>query len=235
MLARWPAPGRGKRRLAAAVGDDEAARLALAFLRDAARAVVTAELWRPVLFVEPSSAVVEAAARTGITEARAQGDGHIGLRMLDAARALEGEGHSPLLLVGADLPLLAPRHLHHALRALRRADVVFGPVEDGGYYLVGMHRVQPALFDDPSLSAVWGGPGVLDASERLARSLGLSTARIAPELDVDTAADLDRLLERLAALEPGDRPRHTAAALGFESARGAADGTEAGARSGGTP
>ena len=76
---------------------------------------------------------------------------------------------------------------------------------------------------------------MLDASERLARSLGLSTARIAPELDVDTAADLDRLRERLAAIEPGERPPHTAAALGFENARGVADGTEAGARSGGAP
>ena len=225
LLARWPAPGRGTRRLAAAVGDEEAARLALAFLRDAARAVAAAELWRAALFVEPGAAALgdagdEVRRLTGVADLRSQGGGHIGLRMLDAARTLEGEGHAPLILVGADVPTLAPRHLHHALRALRRADVVFGPAEDGGYYLLGMHRVHPALFDDPSLAEEWGGPGVLDASERLARSLGLSTGRIAPELDVDTAADLDRLRERLLALEPAQRPRHTAAALGLEGGRG---------------
>lgn len=227
LLARWPAPGRGKRRLAAALGDDEAARLALAFLRDAAHAVAAAELWRPVLFVEPAAVLDESGDErsassqsevhrlTGIAEVRAQGRGHIGLRMLDAARSLEGEGHAPLILVGADVPMLGPRHLHHALRALRRADVVFGPAEDGGYYLLGMHRVHPALFDDSSLAEAWGGPGVLEASERLAHSLGLSTGRIAPELDIDSAADLGRLRERLATLDPAERPSHTAAALGL--------------------
>ena len=199
LMSRAPEPGLTKSRLAAGIGDEAAARLAEAFLLDAAETVRAAEGWHPVLLVEPADAVGALAARTGIADVRPQGRGHIGLRMLAAMRSLAAGGYAPLILVGSDIPLLAPRHLRHALRVLRRADVVYGPAEDGGYYLVGMWKPRPALFDDPSLR--WGGAGVLAASERLARAAGLSSGRLPPEHDVDTLEDLGWLGARLTELE----------------------------------
>ena len=199
LMSRAPEPGLTKSRLAAGIGDEAAARLAEAFLLDAAETVRAAEGWHPVLLVEPADAVGALAARTGIADVRPQGRGHIGLRMLAAMRSLAAGGYAPLILVGSDIPLLAPRHLRHALRVLRRADVVYGPAEDGGYYLVGMWKPRPALFDDPSLR--WGGAGVLAASERLARAAGLSSGRLPPEHDVDTLEDLEWLGARLTELE----------------------------------
>ena len=213
LMTRAPTVGETKSRLAEAVGPEMAAGLAEAFLLDAVAAVRSAELWHAALFVEPAEAVAEMAALTGIEYARPQASGDIGLRMLAVASELEADGFAPVVIAGSDIPTLAPRHLHHALRALRRCDIVFGPAEDGGYYLVGMWRAWPAIFDDPDVG--WGGPHVLERSERLAHLAGLSTGRIAPERDIDTVEDLAWLREHLAELEArGEEvPRHTAAVL----------------------
>lgn len=213
LMTRAPEPGKTKSRLAEAVGAEAAARLAEAFLLDIAAAVRGAEAWHPALFVEPPDAAPEMAALTGIEDARPQGSGDIGRRMLAVAAALDGDGYTPVVIVGSDIPMLGTRNLHRALSALRRCDVVFGPAEDGGYYLVGAWRARPALFDDPGIE--WSGPDVLAASERLARRAGLSTARIAPERDIDRPEDLAWLRDRLAGLELRGEPvpQHTAALL----------------------
>ena len=211
LLTRAPQPGLAKTRLAAAIGDQAAARLAEAFLLDVA-SVVRGGGWRPTLFVEPGAAVSEVATLVGISDARPQAEGSIGRRMLAAATTLEGEGYAPVILVGSDIPTLRPSHLGEALSALERIDVVFGPAGDGGYFLVGMRRVAPAIFDDAAVP--WGRDGVLAAAERLAEREGLRTARISAEHDVDTPADLERLRARCAALaREGQAPAYTAAAL----------------------
>ena len=214
LMSRAPRAGETKRRLAEVVGAEAAARLARAFLLDAAAAVGSAEAWHAALFVEPSEAVAELAALTAIEDARPQAGGDIGERMLAVAAALEGDGFAPVLIVGSDIPTLDVGRLHEALRALEGRDVVFGPAEDGGYYLVGAWRAQPPLFASPPIA--WGGPAVLAASERLARAAGLSTARVTAERDIDTAEDLAWLRARLDAMQARGEPvpRETAAALG---------------------
>ena len=133
--------------------------------------------------------------------------------MLGAALDLERDGYSPLILVGSDLPLLSVGLIHHALRALRRADVVFSPAEDGGYSLVGMRRAYPAILDTREVQ--WSGPTVLADSLRLAEAAGLSHATIAPLDDVDTVDDLDTLRAEIKRLAAAGKPipRHTAAML----------------------
>lgn len=119
-----------------------------------------------------------------------QKDGDLGGRMADAlAAVLEGEEDGRALLMGSDLPLLTPSHLEEALAALDTADVVFGPSEDGGYFLVGMKQPQPRLFE-PGL---WGGSAVLAETLKLAEREGLRAAIISSLPDVDTLADLERV------------------------------------------
>ena len=212
-MSRAPEPGRTKSRLAASIGHEAAARLAEAMLLDAAAAVRAAAGWHPVLLVEPAAAAEQLAARTGLEDARAQGRGDIGRRMHESIEALAGDGFAPVALVGADIPMLTADHLEAARAALREADVVFGPAADGGYYLVAMWEPEPALFEDVSLE--WGGPRVLATSERVGQALGLRTARLTMERDIDTIEDLAWLRARLAAIEGSGEPvpRHTAEAL----------------------
>ena len=213
LMSRAPEPGRTKSRLAASIGHEAAARLAEAMLLDAAATVRAAEGWHPVLLVEPAAAADELAARTGLEDARAQARGDIGRRMHAAFDALAGDGFAPVAIVGADIPMLTAGHLAAARAALREADVVFGPAADGGYYLAAMWEPEPALFEDRSLE--WGGSRVLATSERVAQALGLRTARLTMERDIDTIEDLAWLRARLAALDGRGEPvpRHTAEAL----------------------
>jgi glycosyltransferase A (GT-A) superfamily protein (DUF2064 family) len=69
------------------------------------------------------------------------------------------------------------------------ADVVLGPSEDGGYYLVGMRRVVPELFRD----VAWGSAAVYAETVRRCTALGLRRTDLLSAFDVDTGADLVRL------------------------------------------
>ena len=94
--------------------------------------------------------------------------------------------HTWAILVGSDLPMLAPNHFKEAARALERADVVFGPALDGGYYLLGVRKPLRGLFDIRHS----GGESVLEKALRAARGLGHQTAIISTLPDADTIEDL---------------------------------------------
>src|SRR5262249_35390728 len=70
--------------------------------------------------------------------------------------------------------------------ALDDYDVVLGPAHDGGYYLMGLNRHRPALFED----IPWSTPSVLASTAERAGALGLSVHHLAPLRDVDTIEDL---------------------------------------------
>jgi hypothetical protein len=109
-------------------------------------------------------------------------------------------------MTDSDTPTLPTGLLERAvtLVASGEHDLVLGPSEDGGYYLIGLRRVHRDLFEDMP----WSTSAVLEETLRRARGLGLSGACLAGWYDVDTGADLERLV---AELEAGgeEGPRHT--------------------------
>lgn len=122
----------------------------------------------------------------------ADGPGDLGDRLASAsARVLEAHPE-PLLIVGTDMPLLRAADADAAWSALRSgADVVFGPALDGGYWLVGLVRPLPSLFE---LRESWGGPEVLERSLAIAGELNLRTELLDARSDLDEPADADALL-----------------------------------------
>lgn len=210
LFSRAPVAGQTKTRLAATIGPEAACRLHAHCLNDliavcAAFSAANGMASNPAaatgaavichLFLTPpgsetvfANAGVEVPASFRI---HAQQGEDLGARMAGAfAEVLGAAGPGArALLFGSDLPLLDGSHLEQALAALDGADVVLGPTEDGGYYLVGMKAPQPALFD----LAAWGGGEVLAATEERAREAGLATARIDTLPDLDTEADLARV------------------------------------------
>ena len=107
----------------------------------------------------------------------------------------------------ADSPHVGHAVLASAFEALITHDVVIGPSEDGGYYLVGATRSYPLLFDP----AVMGKGSACEALLARTVRLGLTAARVPARYDVDVPADLLRL-ERELAEDPRRAPR-TAAVL----------------------
>ncbi len=175
LFARYPEAGKAKTRLIPALGPEGAAEV---HRRLTERTVAT--LRRAGIAIELRF--------TGATEGEfgqwlgnsldyvEQGAGDLGKRMARAA------DNAPVILLGSDCPDLQVHHIEQAVEALVRGDIVIGPAEDGGYWLLGLPQSFPFLFSDMQ----WGTDKVL--AETLAR---LEADNIEPVL-LETLADCDR-------------------------------------------
>ena len=187
VMAKHPAPGQVKTRLAAVLGEERACALYRAFVLDLAERLarlpypVTWAYWPPDA---PFPALLPGRS------CRPQAGADLGERMASAVQAALAVGRSPVLVLGADVPHVPAEHLAEAAAALATgADVVLGPADDGGYCLIGLRRPAPSLF----AGVRWGTSGVLAATLERAATAGLRVVLLAPSFDVDDAADLQRL------------------------------------------
>lgn len=204
VMARAPGSERVKSRLHAALGVAPATLLYRCFLLDGLEAAAALPGVAPVLAYSPPRAVraMSALAPPGM-RLLAQPHGDLGARMSRLIERLHADGYGGALLIGSDLPTLPAAFVLEAARALGEgaADVILGPAEDGGYYLVGLAQPAPALFED----IAWSTGGVLEATLARARGLGLRERLLPTWYDVDTPADLDRLRRDLTHPGPGAR------------------------------
>jgi glycosyltransferase A (GT-A) superfamily protein (DUF2064 family) len=115
--------------------------------------------------------------------------------MADAIeRGLEA-GAARVCILGSDSPLLPREHLRRAIATLDQVEVVIGPAEDGGYWLIGARRAVPSLFT----GMAWGTPAVLATTQARLDALAISYALADPFWDVDEPTDLERLRRALRA------------------------------------
>jgi len=133
IFARRPAYGAGKRRLAAEVGEAVALRFQRASLHGLLRRLGWNRRWRTCVAITPDRARLAHQSLHHIP----QGKGHVGERLASVLRALP---MGPVVIIGSDAPQVLQSDVAAAFRALRRADAVFGPARDGGYWLVGLSR-----------------------------------------------------------------------------------------------
>ncbi len=119
----------------------------------------------------------------------AQPDGDLGQRLTGAFREAFGQGYFRVVIIGADCPDLLASHIEEAFSILRSQDLVIGPATDGGYYLIGLSRPEPALF----AAIPWGAGDVLEKTLEIAEQKGLSLAQLETLSDVDRPEDLQHL------------------------------------------
>ena len=191
VFAKAPVPGQVKTRLIPALGVEGATDLYCRLLR---RTLVTAALGcvgpTEVWTTEPGeSAFVETGHRMLGLQVHLQPEGDLGRRMCAAAQ--HGlRRFAAVIIVGIDCPTMLSGDLRAAHQALaERDEVVLGPAEDGGYWLLGLTRCDPALFEGVS----WGSSGVLEATRARLRALGWRWRELATRWDVDRPEDLARL------------------------------------------
>jgi glycosyltransferase A (GT-A) superfamily protein (DUF2064 family) len=99
----------------------------------------------------------------------------------------------------SDSPTLPHRYLSQAFDVLSDgADVVLGPCDDGGYYLIGMKKPMPRLLRDVQMST----PSVAAETIALAKEEGLSLVSLPMWYDVDDAVSLSRLRREIESLHP---------------------------------
>lgn len=126
--------------------------------------------------------------------------------MHQAMAALFAQGYRRVVLIGSDLPHLPAQTFRLGFESLRQgAEVVLGPSADGGYYLIGLTRPQPQLFDLPMST-----PEVLRQTLERVERLSLRLALLPGNFDIDTAADLEKLRAFLEG-SPATQARYTRA------------------------
>lgn len=118
-----------------------------------------------------------------------QRGGDLGERMANAFEDLFALGHDCAVLIGSDVPSLPEHHVHNAFQQLRAgADVVLGPSDDGGFYLIGLRNPQPGLF----VGIPWSTAHVFSMTCGRARALGLKLGLVERWYDVDDPETLRR-------------------------------------------
>lgn len=184
LFARAPRLGTVKRRLAAGIGARAALRFHVATLAATARAVGRDRRWRTLVSVTPLGARADwrSLLPRGMQRAGQPG-GDLGQRMERAMRPFP-----VVLLAGSDIPGLKASDIAAGFAALGRADAVFGPAEDGGYWLVGMGPRRPSR---PFAGVRWSGEHAL--ADTLRNFRGRRVAFLRSLRDVDTAEDLASL------------------------------------------
>ncbi len=204
VVAKRPFPGQTKTRLSPPLSPQDAANLYENFLRD------TLDIIRLVPEVQPIIAYLplgeEAYFRSLAPDFALlpqRGD-NLGARLDNALTHCLMDGYQKVVIMDSDSPTLPAAYLSQAFTALDRTDVVLGPCEDGGYYLIGLNRPTPRLLREVQMSTSHVIRDTLD----LAAEEGLTVTQLPLWYDVDTAVELERLQLELTSLSP-ERAVHT--------------------------
>jgi hypothetical protein len=188
-MSKLPQAGKVKTRLAAAIGEAEAADLYEAFLKDTLAIVrnrrdmdvllsFTPAAGRPYYeYLAPGAILLE------------QPSGNLGRRLSHAFDAAFGLGYKRVIVIGSDSPHLGTARLEQAFTLLSDRAGVIGPSTDGGYYLLGLDHPVPELFEDIHWSSVL----VYQQTLARAKKVGLPLRLLAFDFDVDTVEDLCKL------------------------------------------
>lgn len=115
-------------------------------------------------------------------------EGDLGVRMYHAFREVFSNGYQKSALVGVDIPDLSSHIILKAFELLNNSDVVFGPAQDGGYYLIGMKKPIHELFH----GILWSSEITLQRSMEKARDLGYTISLTEKLSDIDTIEDVKK-------------------------------------------
>jgi rSAM/selenodomain-associated transferase 1 len=190
VVAKKPVPGRTKTRLCPPLSPDAAADLYRCLLLDTLGLMQRLESTDHSLAYTPASACDYFArlSPNGFCLV-AQRGADLGERLSNALGQHFELGYRRVVIMNSDGPTLPLACLQEAFSGLDRADVTLGPGHDGGYYLIGMKRLYPELFEGID----WSTDQVVPQTLTACRRLGLTVHQLAEWYDVDVAADLERL------------------------------------------
>ncbi len=189
VFTRYPEPGITKTRLIPVLGKVGAANLhRLMAQRTIARS----------LFLQNSRQLSVEIHHTGGSQQQMQDwlgtdliyqnqiDGDLGARMAAAFQNSFDSGVDKVAIIGTDCPDLKAEVLAQAFDQLSDRDLVLGPAKDGGYYLIGLRRSIPELFEGIN----WGTSEVCACTRAIAQNLNLSIADLPTLADIDLPEDL---------------------------------------------
>lgn len=189
IFTRYPEAGTTKTRLIPALGAEQAARLQ----RQMTEHMITQtrsfrssqELSVEVQFSGGTASQMRDWLGKGLHYQK-QPDGDLGYRLIRAFYRGFRSGAERVVIIGSDCPELRAKHLTQAYERLQNQDLVLGPAQDGGYYLIGMTQTHRALFHNID----WGTERVFRQTVAIAKHHHLSLSYLETLQDVDRPEDL---------------------------------------------
>lgn len=193
IMAKAPVPDEVKTRLTPPLKPEEASYIYQNFLLDKIEQVKSIEARRFISYTpETSEAFFRSIMPSGfflISQAGAD----LGERLVNVSNGLFAQGAEKVVMLDSDTPNLPTDYIKEALSLLDDVDVVIGPCEDGGYYLIGIRSFMPELF----IGIPWSTSRVAELTIMKAQELGLTVSLLHGWYDVNTAIDLKRLKKDL--------------------------------------
>ena len=109
----------------------------------------------------------------------------LGIRMFESFADQLQQGHDKVLIIGSDCPLISEEIINSAFDSLEDNDIVIGPAEDGGYYLLGMKKANLTVFENID----WSTDLVFKQTIEIIKKLGLNYATLPMLPDIDYEED----------------------------------------------
>jgi rSAM/selenodomain-associated transferase 1 len=173
--------GTVKTRLAKTIGDFGAFEVYSELVKITEKATAQLDIDKRIYF---STAVVQSQWEGDFKTVQTGTD--LGERMHNAFKDGFKDGYKKIVLIGSDLPDINKTHIKKGIEALTENDVVFGPAEDGGYYLIGLSNIEDSIF----INKPWSQPNLLNETLQELQSLSISVGTLEPLNDIDTYEDL---------------------------------------------
>jgi rSAM/selenodomain-associated transferase 1 len=192
VFVKYPEPGKVKTRLARDIGKDKAARIYSVMAKTVVHNVSKSREYKTMIFFDPPE-------RKSGFESWLQNNGHnlfpqkgksLGEKMANAFSKAFSLGAEKVVIIGTDCVEISDEIISQVFDKLHKVDVVLGPAEDGGYYLLGLKEPIPEIFSDIH----WSTNLVLNQTLEKLVEKGLKFKLLKTLRDVDTAGDLNNEL-----------------------------------------
>lgn len=186
IFAKEPRKDSVKTRLSSHLTDDQRMNLYVKLLAGTIEKLRTIEGVNTFLCYSPENA--QEYFKQFSLEGFPQTEGDLGERMYRAVIRMLHEGYQKVVIVGVDIPDISPAIILHAFEKLNENDIVFGPAQDGGYYLVGLQLSIQEIFQNID----WSTDRTLQQSIDIGLQKGYSIALLEELSDIDTIEDITK-------------------------------------------
>lgn len=185
VFVRRPERGKVKTRLAATLGADGALAVYKHLLQHTLQITAALQVAKYVFYTDAVADKDE--WQTAGFVPMLQSNTDLGGRMHDAFETVFAKQHQQVVIIGSDCIELSTTVIQAAFDAMKNSDVIIGPANDGGYYLLGMKQLIPSLFTN----IAWSTESVYTQTLQTIQQLNLSVHNLPQLIDIDTEEDLD--------------------------------------------
>ncbi|MFQ5823728.1 MAG: TIGR04282 family arsenosugar biosynthesis glycosyltransferase [bacterium] len=189
IFVKYPAPGKVKTRLGVQVGHRLAADLYQLFISQTFELAQNAAPDNIYVAYEPEKQLDELKKLIPLEfDYFPQHGKDLGKRMLNAFNYVLKQGSHKVIIMGSDSPTLPVQIVKDAFKRLDASDLVLGPAEDGGYYLIGIKKIHQDILENVQ----WSSSSVLQKTLEIALDLGLTYTLLPEWYDIDELENLQR-------------------------------------------